>query len=154
MDRYTKTLTVRWGDCDANGHVRNTVYDEYGVETRLAYFADQGFGYPRMREHRIGPVIFREEIDYLREIGIGETIEIDLCQLGSSPDGAKWKFAHEITKQDGTKAARIVLSGGWMDLDTRKITPAPPALAAAMRNVPRDAAFEELPPLGSSKKKG
>jgi acyl-CoA thioester hydrolase len=154
MDRYVKTFTVRWGDCDANGHVRNTVYDEYGIETRIGYFADHGFGWPRMREHRVGPVVFRMEIDYLRELDVGEIITVDLRELGSSPEGAKWRLGHAITRADGTVAARIVVTGGWMDLDARRIVPAPPALLAAMRDIPRDAQWEALPPLGSSKHKG
>lgn len=154
MDRYVKTFTVRWGDCDVNGHVRNTVYDEYGIETRIGYFADQGFGVPQMREHHIGPVVLRMEIDYLRELDLGETITVDVRDLGTSPEGAKWRLGHEIRKADGTVAARIVLTGAWMDLAARKIVPPPPALAAAACAVPRDPRWEALPPLGSSKNKG
>ena len=39
-----------------------------------------------------------------------------------------------------------------MDLHTRKLVAAPEPLAEALRNLPKDPAFEVLPPLGSSRK--
>ena len=89
MDRYTQTFTVRWGDCDMNGHVRNTMYSEYAIETRMAYLTEHGFGYEQLAEHMIGPVLLREEIDYLREIRAGETVTVDFVQLGLSPEGGE-----------------------------------------------------------------
>jgi acyl-CoA thioester hydrolase len=32
VDQYTKTFTVRWADCDANGHLRSTGYSDYAIE--------------------------------------------------------------------------------------------------------------------------
>ena len=151
MDRYVKTFTVRWGDCDLNGHVRNTVYDEYGIETRVAFMRDRGFGYAQLREHGIGPVMLRMEIDYLRELALGETITVDLWVAGLSPDEAKFKIAHDVYRENGKKAARIVLLGGWMNLAARRIVPAPPVLADIWRGAPRDPAYEDLPPLGSTR---
>lgn len=152
MDRYTKTFTVRWGDCDLNGHVRNTVYDEYGIETRVGYMAERGFGFEQFRAHHLGPVVLRMEIDYLKELHVGERITTDLAVLGLSPDDGRWKLAHGIHKENGKKAARIVLLGGWMDLQARRLVPAPPALARIFRECTRDPAYEDLPPLGSSRR--
>ena len=39
-----------------------------------------------------------------------------------------------------------------MDLRSRHLIPAPEPLAEALRNLPKDPAFETLPPLGSSKR--
>ncbi len=152
MDRYTQTFTVRWGDCDMNGHVRNTMYSEYAIETRMAYLTEQGFGYEQLGELHLGPVLLREEIDYLREIRAGETVTVDFVLLGLSPEGAKWKFRHDLFKPNGKQAARVVVLGGWMDLHTRHLIPAPEPLAEALRSLPKDPAFEALSPLGSSKR--
>ncbi|WP_242337053.1 MULTISPECIES: thioesterase family protein [unclassified Anaeromyxobacter] len=152
MDRYTQTFTVRWGDCDMNGHVRNTMYSEYAIETRMAYLTANGFSYEHFGELHLGPVLLSEEIEYLREIRAGETVAVDFVQLGLSPEGAKWKLRHDLWKPNGKQAASIIVAGGWMDLNTRKLVPAPAALAEAMRRVPRDPAFEVLPALGSSRR--
>ena len=97
-------------------------------------------------------MLLREEIDYLREIRAGEAVTVDFVQLGLSPEGAKWKIRHDLWKPNGKQAARVVVLGGWMDLHTRKLVPAPEPLAEALRNLPKDPAFEALPALGSSKK--
>ena len=152
MERYAKTFTVRWGDCDLNGHVRNTVYDEYGIETRIGYTFEHGFGFDQLREHHLGPVVLRMEIDYLKELHVGEKITVDLVVLGLSPDDVRFKLAHEILKENGKRAARIVLQCAWMDLQARRLVPAPPALVRIFREAPRDPAYEDLPPLGAPRR--
>lgn len=147
MDRYTKSFTVRWADCDVNAHMRNTAYSEYATDARVSYLAEHGFAFERFVELGFGPVILREEIDYLREVRLGETVEVDLTVTGLSPDFARFRFEHEFTKGGGKRAARIVLSGGWLSLKTRKLIPAPEPLANVMRGAPTGERFEELPPL-------
>jgi len=81
MERYAKTFTVRWADCDVNGHMRNTSYSEYAIDTRMAYLAENGFPFEKFVESGIGPVLLHESIDYLREVPLGGTLEV------VSPDG-------------------------------------------------------------------
>src|SRR6266508_1369445 len=99
--RYTKIFIVRWSDCDVNGHMRNTAYSEYGIETRLGYLAEHGFPWARFAELGLGPVILREELDYFRELRLGETVEVDFTQLGLSPDGRRWRVQHELWRPGG-----------------------------------------------------
>ncbi len=147
MDRYEKTFTVRWADCDVNGHMRNTSYSEYAIDTRVAFLAENGFPYARFVEHGVGPVILHEAIDYLREVGLGETITVDLAVLGISPDGARFRFGHDLWLPSRKKAARIVLEGGWMDMKLRKLRIPPRDVIRIMENAPRGEPFEELKPL-------
>jgi acyl-CoA thioester hydrolase len=147
MNRYEKIFTVRWADCDVNGHMRNTAYSEYAIDVRVGYLAEHGFGFERFVEEQIGPVLLREEIDYLREVRLGETITVNYTALGLSPDNGLFKLQHDFTKAGGKPCARIVLSGGWMDLRTRKLVPAPELLARIMGGVPRAEGFAELPRL-------
>lgn len=147
MDRYAKTFPVRWADCDANGHVRNTAYSEYAIDVRMAFLAEHGFGFDRFVEAGIGPVVLREETDYLREVRLGDTVEVDLAVVGLSPEGGRFRFAHEFHRSDGTRSARLVILGGWMDLRARRLVAPPPPLLAAIRELPRAEPYEELPPL-------
>jgi acyl-CoA thioester hydrolase len=149
MERYAKTFTVRWADCDVNGHMRNTAYSEYAIDVRIAYLTEHGFGFDRMSEMGFGPVILREETDYLREVRLGQTIEVDVTLLGLSPDLARFRFGHAFTRGDGKASARIVLAGGWMDLRARRLRPAPEPLGAVLRSIPRGEGYAELPSLGS-----
>ena len=144
MPRYSKTFTVRWADCDVNGHMRNTSYSEYGIDVRMAYLAEHGFPFEKMVENKLGPVILHEAIDYLREVRLGQTVEVDFSLVGLSPDGARFKFEHDIWLPELNKAARIVLAGGWMDLEKRKLRLPPPELLRALHEMPREEGFEEL----------
>jgi len=147
MDRYFKTYTVRWADCDVNGHMRNTAYSEYGTDTRVTFLTERGFGFDKLLASRVGPVILHEAIDYMREVRLGETIEVDLIVVGMSPDGARFKFEHDIWLPGQKKAARIVLAGGWMDLDRRKLRIPPDELLRVMQGGPRGEPFEEMKPM-------
>jgi acyl-CoA thioester hydrolase len=147
--RYFKTYTVRWADCDVNGHMRNTAYSEYGTDTRVLFLTENGFGYEKLLGARVGPVILHEAIDYMREVRLGATIEVDLTVVGLSPDGARFKFEHDIWLPGQKKAARIVLAGGWMDLDARKLRRPPDELQRVMAAAPRGEPFEELKPMKS-----
>ncbi len=148
MDTFAKKFIVRWSDCDANGHLRNTGYSEYAIEVRMAYLAEHGFGLAEMRQHGIGPVLLREEIDYQRECHMGEELTVTFTAIGLSPDGARFKVAHDLLKQNGKQAARLVVLGGWLDNKLRRLTPPPDALREAFEVAPRGGPFETLPPAG------
>ena len=143
----TREFQIRWSDADANGHVRHTVYPELGVEARLAWLAEAGFSWNRFEESGIGPVLLREEIEYLREVALGERVSVDLEMLALSPDGGRLKIRHTIATASGESAARVVVTGGWLDLARRRLVVAPEALLAILRSAPRGEGFEELPPL-------
>ncbi len=142
---YTKHFVVRWSECDANGHLRNTAYSEYGIETRMRFLAENGFPYARFVEHAIGPVIQREEIDYLHELSLGDAVEVDFKGLGISPDGARFKLSHDFQTPGGRKVARIVITGGWMDLRRRRLTSPPQDLSRIISSLARGESYQELP---------
>jgi acyl-CoA thioester hydrolase len=145
VERFSRSFIVRWADCDANGHLRNTCYSEYTIEVRMALLAAHGFGLPEFRKAGIGPVLLREEIDYWRECHMGEELRVDVTALGLSPDGTRFKLAHDLYKPDGKKAARVIVYGGWLDLTGRRLAAPPEALKAIFENVERVEPFETLP---------
>jgi acyl-CoA thioester hydrolase len=144
MDRFARTFTVRWGDCDANGHMRNTAYSEYCTDVRVEFLAERGCGFEVIAASGFGPVLIREEIDYLRELRMGDSVEVDLRQLGMTSDRSRFRVAHDFIRADGKPCARIVVEGGWMDLRTRRLAPPPPALGDAWAQAPKDAAWVGL----------
>jgi acyl-CoA thioester hydrolase len=144
VDSYVKSYTVRWSDCDANGHVRNTAYSEFTIESRMAFLTEHGFGYAEMKQAGFGPVLLREEIDYFRECHLGEEVSVTFSILGLSEDGARFKMAHDLWKPNGKQAARVVVVGGWMDLTARRLAPPPAALREALEKAPRGGPFETL----------
>jgi acyl-CoA thioester hydrolase len=144
---YSREFLIRWSDGDANGHVRHTVYPELAAEVRFSWLAEAGFPWRWFEERQLGPVLLREEVDYLREVPLSARVRVDIEALGVSPDGARWKLRHTFHKESGEVAARVVVLGGWLDLARRRLTVPPPELAAQFRAVPRAGEFEDLPPL-------
>jgi acyl-CoA thioester hydrolase len=147
MEHFARSFVVRWADCDANGHLRNTCYSEYAIEVRMAFLALHGFGLPEFRKAGVGPVLLREEIDYLRECHMGEELTVDFTVLGLSADDARFRIAHDVFKPGGKKAARLVVHGGWLDMTTRRLRPPPPELKAIWDQIERVEPFQVLPPL-------
>jgi acyl-CoA thioester hydrolase len=144
MDEFSQEFTLRWSDADANGHVRHTVYAELAVESRMAFLAAGGWGWRQLAEAGIGPVLLREELEYLREISLGERVRVDLELAAASPDGARWRFRHRLFKAGGEQAARVTVTGGWIDLAARRLAPPPDGLRDHFAAAPRAADFEEL----------
>jgi acyl-CoA thioester hydrolase len=144
MDPYARTFTVRWADCDANGHMRNTAYSEYATEVRIAYLAEKGFTWDKFLASKFGPVLLHEYVDYMREVRLGETVSVDFSVIGLSPDGARFKFEQDVWLANKKKAARIVIAGGWMDLELRKLRLPPDELVRVLHEAPRGATFEEM----------
>jgi acyl-CoA thioester hydrolase len=142
---FEMTLFTRWGDLDSNGHMGNAAFLDVCVDVRMSCFARAGFSLARFRELGIGPVIFRDEIDYYREFRLLDPMRITLAVGGASEDGSHFRLVNEYFREDGRLAARLVTTGAWLDLRERKLTRPPEDLAAVLRAMPRTDPFETLP---------
>jgi acyl-CoA thioester hydrolase len=147
---FEMTFRTRWGDLDSNGHMANSSYLDACVDVRFAFFAQQGFPLARFAELAVGPVIFKDEIEYFREFRLLDPMRITLALAGASEDGSHFRLVNEYYREDGRLAARLVTTGSWMDLRARKLTRPPAELSAALRAIPRTAEFETLPPKARS----
>lgn len=136
MTENAVTYRTRWADMDPNGHMRHSAYADFAADQRVVVLAKAGFGVARFAELRLGPILFREETRYLKEISIGEEIRVDGRLASASPDGARWSIVHTIYKADGRVAATVTVDGAWLDLDQRKLTLPPPELAAMLNQMP------------------
>lgn len=143
METFTQKITVRWADLDPNGHVRHSVYYDYGAQARVALLEKRGLGLSWMAKHMIGPVLFREQAKFLRELHMSEEITIDVQMGGLSDDGRKWRIVHEIRRGDELCAV-LDMDGAWLDLRARKIVVPPDALSHAFEDLPRTENFEVL----------
>ncbi|MFW6206220.1 MAG: acyl-CoA thioesterase [Gemmatimonadota bacterium] len=144
MTAFRTKMEVRWADLDANRHVRNTAYSEFATHARLRFLASRGFPAERFNRIGIGPIFFREETVFRREIHLGDTITIEVRADGLAPDVSRWRVVHRILQGDEHEAARVTVEGAWMDLTARALAAPPPELADALRELPRTEAFEEL----------
>jgi acyl-CoA thioester hydrolase len=145
MTESVREYEVRWADLDPNAHMRHTAYMDYAAQARVAFLTEHGFGLPEFHAAMVGPVLFKETTDYLREVRANERITVSIEVCGASANGKHFRIRHEIRKHDGVVAARVEVTGAWLDLRARKVCEPPAALRAAMDAMPRSADFAEIP---------
>ena len=141
---FEERFTVRWSDLDANRHVRNTIFSEFATHTRFRLLESHGFSQARFESLRFGPVMFREEIRYRRELLFGQEVIVNVLFAGLSEDGSQWRVHQEVTRADGREAAVLTIDGAWIDLDTRKLVAPHHELLDLIQRLPRTEGFELL----------
>jgi acyl-CoA thioester hydrolase len=148
---YSVPMAVRWADLDPNGHVRHSVYYDWGAMVRLTFLEQHGVGVAWMTTHGIGPVLFREEARFVRELRFGDELRMDLQLAASSPEARKWRMRHRLFR-GADLAATLEIDGAWLDLRARKITAPPTEMVRAFDQVSRSDDFTVLTssPLPSS----
>lgn len=138
------TTQVSWAHLDANAHMANTAYLDLAVDARFSYFASCGLPPSEFARLHIGPVVRRDEVDYLRELRLLQPVRVTMALAGLSEDGSRFRIRNEILRPDGAVAARITTTGGWFDLAARKLILPPEKLADAVRKLDRTDDFAVL----------
>lgn len=136
MPPFLKSLELRWADLDPNFHLRHSVYYDFGATARIEFLAQNGITVVFMQQHHFGPVIFREECVFKKEIRLSDAITIDLTLKQSTPDFSRWTIQHTIYKNADTISAILTIDGAWMDTVKRKLTLPPDEVVSAFRNMP------------------
>jgi acyl-CoA thioester hydrolase len=142
MNEFTRYPELRWADIDPNLHLRHSVYYDLGAYSRMEFLNENGITAEFMHQRGFGPIIFREECVFKREIRLEDKIRINLLLASSHKDFSRWTMQHQIFKNDEIVAAIITLDGAWIDVAQRKLTVPPPEVAATFDNMPRAEAFE------------
>ena len=134
-----------WAEMDWNKHMANTAYLNKVVDARMLAFKEIGFPVERFLEMRIGFVVMKDEIEYRREVHWMDEITITFEVAGLAPDYSRFKVKNEIFRADGELCAKVTTTGGFMNLDTRKLVSAPDEIIAAYQSIPKTKDYEELP---------
>jgi acyl-CoA thioester hydrolase len=122
MKEYSLPIQVRWSDIDQNRHLRHSAYYDYGALVRFSCFSVQGLSNQRLEEMHIGPILFREEAVFKREIKFEDQVTVNLEVTKSTPDFSRWSIRHHFFKQDGVLSALLNMDGAWIDVGKRKLT--------------------------------
>lgn len=139
---FKQTVQIRWADIDANRHLRHSVYYDFGASMRMAALHSQGLTMKKLEELRIGPILFREEAIFKREIKFEDEITMDVELVKSREDFARWSLRHRFVKSDGTVAAIVNIDGAWIDLAKRKLAIPDPFIVHVFEAFPKAADFE------------
>lgn len=142
MSAYKKALQIRWSDLDPNYHMRHSVYYDFAAQVRTEFLNEHGLSIHKLKEFHFGPILFREEAKFRREINFGDEITINLEVLKLRRDYSRYSIRHYFYKTDGTFCASLTIDGAWMDTETRKLT-IPPLIGISMVDaMPKAKEFE------------
>lgn len=134
---------ILWSQVDANQHLRHSAYADLGAQARIEILNASGITADVFKKHHIGPVLFREELIYFREIHPGETVRVTCELVRCRPDGSRWSFRQEIYRSDDVKAAQINTDGAWIDTKLRKLAAPPVEIAGGFVTIPRSSDFTD-----------
>jgi len=141
---FKYTFKTRWSDFDPNRHLRHTAYNDYAAESRVRYLNDHGFTMKRFAKENMGPILFKEETTFYREVNMGEDISIEIFLEGLSENGEHFKFLHKIFREDGVLAAEVLILGAWLDLKIRKLTPPPTDMVETFNALTKSENFQKI----------
>ncbi len=107
----------------------------------MGLMSEMGITPVLLQQHHIGPVLFREECLFKREIRFGDLLKVHINIAQLSRDFRKWSMYHELWINEATLAATLMVDGAWMDTEARKITAPPPLFAEAFDRIPKTGTF-------------
>ena len=141
MENFKKEVQVRWSDLDPNVHLRHSVYYDWGALVRIEFLYQFGLTTAIMQQLNFGPILFREECVFKKEVVMGDEITIDLQLLKSKQDFSRWSILHTVFKNTQV-AALITVDGAWLDTIKRKLTAPPDEGKRVFSEMPRHKSFE------------
>ncbi len=144
MNLFSKTISIRWADLDPNFHLRHSVYYDFGTQQRIEILEQSGLTLNVMKEQGFGPVIFREECIFKREIKLSDTITIKAKISKMNADGSRFTFKHEFYNSANELCAILTLDGSWLDTKLRKLAnPTPKIVLDVLNTFPKTSEFIE-----------
>jgi len=142
MQEFSRAIQIRWSDMDANRHLRHSAYYDYAAAMRIMVLSDSGLTLKKLEEFEIGPILFREEAIFKREIRLDDKITVDVVLVKSTADFSRWSLRHQFIKEDGSLAAIVNIDGAWLDLIKRKLVVPDEMVQRIFASFPKAADFE------------
>ena len=143
--KFEINFKTKWSDFDPNRHMRHTAYNDYAAEVRVRFFQEHGLSMNEFTKLNIGPILFKEETSFLKEINIGENITVKIELEGVSKGAERYRLRHQLYNQEGKLSAEIKVYGAWIDLEKRKLTSLPTKFKSIFQNLPKTSNFIEIP---------
>lgn len=144
MEQFSSEIQLRWSDLDPNLHVRHSVYYDWAAFSRISFLAAQGITTNTMQQLQMGPILFREEAVFKKEIRLEDKPMIHVELVRAKPDYSRWTIRHRIMKADSILCAIVTVDGAWLDIVKRKLAVPPAQVAEAFLKMQRAEDFEWL----------
>lgn len=144
MTSFSKQISFRWADLDPNFHVRHSVYYDFAAQHRVEILESLGLTMTVFQSQHFGPVLFREECIFKKELQLGDTILLYTKIAKMKADASRWSIEHEFKTAENQLCATLTVDGAWMDTKLRKlVNPVPEIAVQAMLRIPKSEDFIE-----------
>ena len=146
MAIFERAFQAGWASMDLNGHMGNTSYLDYSVDTRMAYFAEAGFPNIEFQRLQFGPVVKNDYVEYYREIRLMDKFTVRFEASGLAENASRFRIVNSFFLEDGRPAAKLTSVGGWLSFKERKLIVPPDGVREALHNLLRTDDFEVFEP--------
>lgn len=109
---FEKRLVAGRGDIVFNSHLRNTAFLDKSADVRMMFSSENGFPSDEFIRRKIGPVILKDEVEYIKEIRLLEELRVTLAIAGAAEDGSRFLMRNGFWRADGKRAAKVTSAGG------------------------------------------
>ncbi len=144
MNSFIQQVQIRWSDLDPNFHLRHSVYYDWGAFCRIQFLNLNGLTSEVMQQLNFGPILFREECVFRKEIKSEDGVSINLELTRSKNDFSRWSIQHQIKKNENILAATLTVDGSWMDITRRKLASPPKQVHEVFTKMPKAEIFQWL----------
>ena len=142
MNDFRLDVQLRWSDLDPNFHLRHSVYYDWGALCRIDYLNRFNLDTAIMQQYQVGPILFREECVFKREVVYGDKITIDLQLIKSKRNYSRWSIQHTIRKNEDVVSAILTVDGAWINTKERKLATPPAIVETTFNGMPRAENFQ------------
>jgi acyl-CoA thioester hydrolase len=142
MESFFTEVQIRWSDLDPNVHLRHSVYYDWGAMCRIEFLHEHNLTTQLMQQLQIGPILFREECIFKKEIRLDDKVIINLHLLKAKRDYSRWSIQHFISKNEGIVSAILTVDGAWLDTAKRKLEIPPAQVSDVFSQMPKHKDFQ------------
>ena len=142
MNDFSRIVQIRWSDLDPKFHLRHSVYYDWGAFCRIEFLNEYGLTADVMQKLQFGPILFKEECVFRREIKLADEVKMNLQLIRAKKDFSRWSIQHQITKNGNTLCAVLTVDGAWMNVVQRKLTSPPEQVHEVFSKMPQAEGFE------------
>jgi len=142
MENFIRPIQIRWSDLDPNFHLRHSVYYDWGALCRIEFLYQFGLTTAIMQQLNFGPILFREECIFRKEIKMGDEVTIDLHLMKAKKDYSRWTILHTILKNTSQVSALLTVDGAWLNTIQRKLTEPPDEGKKVFTEMPKHESFQ------------
>lgn len=142
MSTFSMPIHIRWADIDANRHLRHSVYYDFGAAARMKLLSERGLTTTKFEELGLGPILFREEAVFRREILLEDQITLTVEMFRCTEDFSRWSLRHTFLKEDGALATTLTVDGAWIDIRLRKLAKPGEFIQHVFSEFPKSKDFE------------